>query len=108
MPDTKIHDVESLNRAIAELEQKKKMLEEKLEENGQHLQDNFMSMAFKSAIPKTSFETGPIAAAASFFKSDKLKDGINSLFGSVTEMASEGIESIVSKLKGRKDREQGS
>jgi len=108
MPDTKIHDVESLNRAIAELELKKKALEEKLEENGRHLQENFTSMAFKSAIPKTNFDTGPIAAATSFFKSDKLKDGFNTLVSSVTEMASEGIETIVSKLKGRKDREQGS
>ncbi|RYY30579.1 MAG: hypothetical protein EOO04_04465 [Chitinophagaceae bacterium] len=108
MPDTKIHDVESLNRAIAALEQKKKILEEKLEESGKHLQDNFMSMAFKSAVPKTNFDTGPIAAATSFFKSDRLKDGFNSLVSSVSEMASEGIETIVTKLKGRKDREQGS
>ncbi|MHA4844653.1 hypothetical protein ACX0G7_10840 [Flavitalea antarctica] len=103
MPNNKIHNVETLEKAIAELELKKKLLEQKLDANGEHLQKNFMSMAFKSVVPKNSFETGPIAAAGNFLKSEKLKEGFTKLAGSVTDMASEGIESILNRFKGRKD-----
>jgi hypothetical protein len=103
MPNKKIHDVDSLEKAIAELELKKKLLEQKLNANGDHLQKNFMSMAFKSVVPKSTFETGPIAAAGNFLKSDKLKDGFTKLAGSVTDMASEGIESILNRFRARKD-----
>jgi hypothetical protein len=102
MPNNKIHNVESLEKAIAELELKKTLLEQKLDANGEHLQKNFMSMALKSVVPKTSFETGPFAAAGNFLKSDKLKDGFTKLVSSVTDMASEGVESIVNRFKGRK------
>ncbi|HTE24429.1 hypothetical protein [Flavitalea sp.] len=103
MPNNKIHDVESLEKAIAELELKKKLLEQKLDANGEYLQKNFMSMAFKSVVPKNSFDTGPIAAAGNFLKSDKLKDGFTRLVSSVTDMASDRIESIMNKFKSRKD-----
>jgi hypothetical protein len=104
----KIHDVASLEKAIAELEIKKKVLEEKLDTNGEYLQKHFVSMALKSVVPKTSFETGPIAAAGNFLKSDKLKEGFTKLASSVTEMASEGMESLLSKFRHRKDdKEQG-
>ncbi|MET0242591.1 MAG: hypothetical protein ABW174_03945 [Flavitalea sp.] len=99
----KITDTNSLNQAIAELETKKKLLEQKLDANGEHLQKHFVSMAFKSVVPTNAFETGPIAAAGHFLKSDKLKDGFTRLINSVTEMASEGMDSIVSKFKGKKD-----
>jgi hypothetical protein len=98
----KIRDVESLEKAIEELELRKKVLEQKLDENGEHLQKNFVSMALKSVIPKTSFETGPLAAAGNFLKSDRLKDGFHRLMGSVTEMASEGVENIMHRFKQRK------
>ena len=103
MPNSKIHDVESLEKAIEELESKKKLLEQKLDANGEYLQKNFMSMAFKSVVPKNTFETGPIAAAGNFLKSDKLKDGFTKLVNSVTGMATEGVESIINKFKSRKD-----
>jgi hypothetical protein len=108
MADLKIHDVASLDRAIAELELKKKSLESKLGESADYLQQNFASMAFKSVIPKTNFETGPLAAAGNFLKSDKLKDGFTNLVSSVTEMATEGIGTLMSKLKGRKENDPGS
>ncbi len=108
MADLKIHDVNSLDRAIANLELKKKLLEIKLEDNANHLQENFMSMAFKSAVPKTNFESGPFAAAGNFLKSDKLKDGFTTLVSSVTEIATESIGSLINKLKGRKDNDPGS
>ncbi|HTF28530.1 MAG TPA: hypothetical protein VK625_06775 [Flavitalea sp.] len=104
MAETKIHDVQSLEKAIAELELKRKLLEQKLDSNGEHLQKNFVSMVFKSVIPTNSFETGPIAAAGNFLKSDKLKDGFTRLVNSVSDLASEGVETIVNKFKGKKDK----
>src|SRR5688500_19396696 len=53
----KIHDVASLEKAIAELELKKSLLEQKLDDNGEFLQKNFMSMAMRSVVPKSTFET---------------------------------------------------
>ena len=103
MPNNKIHNVESLETAIAELELKKKLLENKLDANTEYLQKNFMSMAFKSVVPKSTFETGPIAAAGNFLKSDKLKDGFNRLVSSVTDLASDGVESIINRFKSWKD-----
>jgi hypothetical protein len=97
-----IHDVASLEKAIAELELRKKMLEEKLEENSEFLQKNFMSMAMRSVVPKSTFETGPIAAAGNFLKSDKLKEGFQKVVGTVTELAGEGMESILNKFRQRK------
>lgn len=102
MSSAKIHDVQSLEKAIAALELKKKLLEAKLDANGDHLQKHFVSMAFKSAVP-SSLENGPIAAAGSFLKSEKLKDGFNKLVSSVTEIASEGMESIVNRFKKKND-----
>lgn len=99
----KIHDLKSLNGAIADLEAKKQLLEGKLDANGEHLQQNFMSMAYRSIVPKSTFETGPIAAAGNFFKSEKLKDGFTKLVSSFTDMASERVESIVNKFKAKRD-----
>ena len=103
MPNSKIHNVESLEKAIAELELKKKLLENKLDENAEHLQKNFVSMAFKSVVPKNTFDTGPIAAAGNFLKSDKLRDGFTRLVSSVTDMASDRVESIINRFKSRND-----
>ena len=103
MSTQKIHDVERLEKAIAELELKKKLLEHRLEVNSEYLQKNFVSMALKSAVPKSAFETGPIAAAGNFLRSEKLKEGFTKLAGSVTEIASEGLESIINKFKSRKE-----
>jgi len=103
MANNKIHNVESLEKAIEELELKKKLLENKLDANTEYLQKNFMSMAFKSVVPKSTFETGPIAAAGNFLKSDKLKDGFNRLVSSVTDLASDGVESIINRFKSWKD-----
>lgn len=102
MPSGKINDVQSLETAIAELEQKKKLLEAKLDANGEHLQKHFVSMALRSAVP-SALESGPIAAAGTFLKSEKLKDGFHKLVNSVTEMASEGMESIVNRFKKKND-----
>jgi hypothetical protein len=99
----KIHDVASLEKAIAELELKKRLLEQKLDDNGEFLQKNFMSMAMRSVVPKSTFETGPIAAAGNFLKSDKLKEGFQKVVGTVTELAGEGMESILSKFRHRKN-----
>jgi hypothetical protein len=102
MPDTKIHDVKSLEKAIAELEMKKKMLEEKLDANGEHLQKHFVSMALKSMMPVNAFESGPLAAAGNFLKSDKLKDGFVKLVTSATNIANEGLESVINKFRNKK------
>jgi len=107
MADKKIHNVATLEKAIAELELKKKLLEAKLDANGEHLQKNFITMALRSVVPKTSFETGPIAAASHFLKSEKLKEGFTKLVSSFTGMATEGVESIMNKIKGRKDEKAG-
>src|SRR5918993_4200507 len=80
-----IHDLHSLDKAIAELENKKTLLEAKLQTNGNHLQKNFMSMAYRSIVPKSTFETGPMAAAGNFLKGEKLKEGFTKLVGSLTE-----------------------
>jgi len=99
----KVHDLKSLDLAIAKLKIKKKTLEDKLDASSEHLQQNFMSMAYRSVVPKSTFETGPIAAAGNFLKSDKLKDGFTKLVSSFTDMASEKVDSIVNKFKSKRD-----
>jgi len=108
MTDKKIHNVDTLQKAIAELELKRKLLEAKLDANGEHLQKNFVSMAYRSVVPRTSFETGAFASAGNFLKSEKLKEGFTKLVSSVTGMATEGVESIMNKFKAKKgdDAEQ--
>lgn len=103
----KIHDASSLDQAIADLGVKKKTLEEKLNASGEHLQHNFMNMAYRSIVPKSTFETGPIAAAGNFLKSEKLKDGFTKLVSSFTEMASEGVASFRNKFRSHKDDNAG-
>ena len=92
-----IHSYDSLQAELSRLEREAKMIEEKLDNNFEHLQENFSSMAMNSFFHRKA-NWQDARENGSFFKNEKLNTMVNKFTDRVVERAAEGLEKITEKL----------
>jgi len=99
-----IYSYDSLQGEISRLEREAKGIEEKLDHNFVHLQENFTSMTMNSFFQHkpNGQETKGNGA---FFKNEKLNSVISKFSDHVAERAAEGLEKIVDRLFQKKKHE---
>ena len=100
-----IHNLESLEREIYRLKQEAKSIEEKLDHNFEHLQENFSSITMNSfCSKKKNNENGKAGLFASFLKDEKLNTVADKIKDHVASRAAEGIDKFIDKIFHKKKR----
>lgn len=105
---TKIKNLDTLEKEIYRLRLEAKSFERKLEDNLDHLQKNYASMAINSVFGKSSEkESGKEKIKEKIFTSiwenEKIRNGIDKIIGHLADRAAEGIENLIDKILHRKD-----
>lgn len=105
---TKIRNLDTLEKEIYRLRLEGKDYEKKLEDNLDHLQKNYASMAINSVFSRSSpKESGKERMKEKIFSSiwdnEKIRNGIDKIIGHLADRASEGIENLIDKILHRKD-----
>lgn len=100
MPNRKhINSLEALDKEIYRQRLKAKSLEKKLDENLDHLQENYGSMIrnsiFKSGMKETIIGT----VLGAVLGNNKLQEGLTRMASPLADKAAEWIEKLVHKMK---------
>jgi hypothetical protein len=94
-----IHNLDSLEREIYRLKLEAKNIEEKLDQNLEHLHGNFSSIAMNSFFhEKKNKEEEKDYIFGSFLKNEKLNAFVNKITDHITERAEEGIDKLIDKI----------
>ena len=95
----KIHGLDTLEREIYRLRLEAKNIEEKLDQNLDHLQENYWSMALNSfSCSKNTKHNGENGFWKNFTESEGFNSAINSIAGNVVEKAAEGLNGWMNKF----------
>jgi hypothetical protein len=105
---TKIKNLDTLEKEIYRLRLEGKEYEKKLEDNLDHLQKNYASMAINSVFRRSSAkESGKERIKEKIFSSiwdnERIRNGIDKIIGHLADRAAEGIETLIDKILHRKD-----
>jgi hypothetical protein len=95
---TNIHGRESLQAEIGRLQVKAQEIEEKLDDNFEHLQEKFSSMATNSFFHRARRNDEGTSSSGSFFKNGKLEGIVNEFAGHITDRAAEALEKIIDRI----------
>src|SRR6185503_2802722 len=94
-----IHSLDSLEREIYRLKLEAKSIEEKLDHNFEHLQENFSSITMNSfCSKKKNKENEKDGLFGSFLKSEKLNTVADKITDHVANRAAEGIDKLIDKI----------
>lgn len=98
-----IHNLDSLEKEIYRLKLEAKNIEGKLEQNFEHLQDNYYSMTMNSFFKKSErHHEAKSGFFDSFFKSESFNAAIHKATDHIASRAAESIEDLVDKIIDRK------
>lgn len=87
-----IRNIHALNRTIHELKEKRKVLEGQLEQNFQHLGNNYVGMGMNSIFGSRKARTSFWADMATrIMESEKLQAGVGSLVGKLADKIGEAF-----------------
>ncbi len=101
-----IHSLQSLEKEIYKLQLKAKAIEQELDENFEHLQDNFHGMAWNSLIRyKRSSQSWSAGIVQGILSQERLQDALARLVSWLADKLSEGADSLLDRLFGRKHRD---
>jgi uncharacterized protein YlxW (UPF0749 family) len=99
-----IHNLNSLEKELQRLQSKSEELENKLDGNLHHLQDNYSSMIMNSVLQKgvniKNTVAGTIAGAV--LGNDKLQQALSKILNNLLDRGAEAIDYLADKI-GRKD-----
>ena len=102
--NTPINSLEALDLEIYKLQMKAKQQEKALDASFDHLQENFHSMAWNSVVRYNSNKQSWISGVVnSLLGQERLKIALIKLAGNLAERATDGIESLVSRLFRKKE-----
>jgi hypothetical protein len=94
-----IHNFDTLEREIYRLKLEAKNIEEKLDRNLDHLQENYFSMTMNSVFGKSrQHDETRGGFFDSFFKNESFNAAINRMTGIIADKAAAGIEILIDKL----------
>lgn len=102
-PSQKIHDLNSLEREISRLRRQARGMEQELDNNFDHLHDNFHRMAWNSLIRynshKQSWSAGVVQG---ILGQERVQRGLGRLVNFLADLAAEGLDNLINRLFGRK------
>ena len=94
-----IHNLDTLEREIYRLKLEAKNIEEKLDRNLDHLQDNCFSMTMNSVFGKSrQHDESKGGFFDSFLKNESFNAAINKMTENIADKAATGIEILIDKL----------
>lgn len=97
-------DLDSLEREIRKLKVKAKRLEQQMDENLDYLQENYTGMLFNSVLPLKSKKQGWASGIVRVLTGNpRLQQSLGRLADFVAEKAVEGLDSLYSRLFGKKE-----
>lgn len=98
----KIKSIDSLENQILLLQAKAKILEDRLDDNLDYLQDNYSSMIMRSLFKTDGAKTSLVGSIAGFFLgNEKLQEALSNIVSTLAEKATIGIEKLSEKLSGK-------
>ncbi|MFT3826418.1 MAG: hypothetical protein QM731_21030 [Chitinophagaceae bacterium] len=102
----KITDLASLELEVQRLKGEARLLEKQLDQNFDHLQDNFFTLAWNSLLNKTGARQWPSGIAQLAFKNEAMQDLVSKLINFLADKASDGVDSILGFFSRRKKTEE--
>ena len=98
----KIHNLDTLEGEIYRLKSDAKNIEEKLDKNLDHFQENYWSMTMNSFFCKDeSKKNGENRFWKNFFKHEGFTAAVNSIAGDITDKATEGLHTWMNNFFGK-------
>jgi hypothetical protein len=95
----KIRNTESLDSEIRRLQDKARVLEEKLDNNLDYLQENYSSMIMGSLFNKEGIKSSFATSLAGFFLgNEKLQEAVSNIVNTLAEKATIGLEKLSERL----------
>jgi hypothetical protein len=99
-----IYDLESLDREIDRLRARARVLEEKIDQSLDYLQDHYSSMAIKSVLPSFLQKSGIAGSVVQLFLQDeRLRENLGKLGSYLLDKVSDGLEFVANKLSRGKE-----
>ena len=100
-----IESLQSLEREIYRLQRKAKNIEVELDNNFDHLQDNFHRMTWNSLVRyKSNRQSWSAGVVQNLLSQDRVQDGLAQLVSYLAEKLTDGIDRLISRLFGKKAR----
>jgi hypothetical protein len=97
-----IHNLDTLEREIYRLKSEAKDIEEKLDRNLDHFQENYWSMTMNSFFCKDENKTnGEHSFGKNLFKHEGFNAVVNTIAENIADKATEGLHSWMNNLFGR-------
>lgn len=95
----KIHSLGALEKEIIELKRKSRKLEEKLDDNITHFQENYPSILINSLWPaRNQYRSIPRAIAGLFLKQDRMQNAVNDLTERLSDKAAGLLEMLIKRI----------
>ena len=103
--ETKIKNIDTLEKEIYRLQLKARDCKDKLEENFEHLQKHYASMTMNSFVNRSSSPKEKIKEKIlnTIWENEKVRTGIDKIVDYVTEKATDGVETLLDKIFHRKN-----
>lgn len=100
----KINNLQSLDKEIYRLKLEAKRLEEKLDGNFDHLQEDFFSMAFNSFLHRRWYkESWSTNIVAGLLNNERLQNALSKLLSYVADKTGEGIDTLLNRVFKKKE-----
>jgi hypothetical protein len=93
-----IHNLSTLKMEIYRLELEAKRLEDKLDDNLEHLRKNYFSMSMNSIFDRGPSSEGKSGFFDAFFKNESFRSAVNKATDHIASQAAERIEDLVDKI----------
>lgn len=98
-----IHSLQKLEKEIYRLQLKAKNIEQQLDDNFDHLQDNFHGMAWNSLIRyKSSKQRWSAGVVQGLLSQERLQDALARIVSYLADKLSDGIEGLIGRIFGKK------
>lgn len=100
MKKIRIRSLDTLEKEIYRLRLEAKNMEETLDKNLDHFQENYRSMTMNSFFHKKKQEDEKQENGFfnSFFKNENFKAAINNITDHIADRAAEGIENLINRI----------
>ena len=99
-----IHNIDTLEREIYRLKLEARNIEDRLDSNLDHLQQNYFSMTMNSVFCTEDKKKDANGFWNSFSKNDGFASAMNSIAGTIAGKAAEAFESWVHKFTNKEKR----
>jgi hypothetical protein len=98
-----IRNIDTLEKEVYRLKLEAKNIEEKLDKNLDHLQENYFSMTMNSFFGHRKHKEEPGSFFDSFVNSDGFRSAVNKVTDHIANNTAESLEKLVDKLFHKKN-----